>query len=124
MLAQMGAALQLEPDAPLPKDHPEISELQTARTGLIKAATQAKNQLAQQTLPMVRNMTRARIRQIEGQIAKLDAEIDTRIAACPKRVRKVQILQSIPPQIPLVSGPSLLGQFWSKCQKSGHSTFL
>ena len=27
MLAQMGAALQLEPDAPLPKDHHEIREL-------------------------------------------------------------------------------------------------
>ena len=96
MLAQMGAALQLEPDAPLPEDHHEISELQTARTGLIKAATQAKNQLAQQTIPMLRKMTCARIRQIKGQIAKLDTEIDAQIATCPKRARKVQILQSIP----------------------------
>ena len=50
----------------------------------------------QKTCARIRQI--APIFQIKVQIAKLDAEIDTRIAACPKRARKVQILQSIPPK--------------------------
>ena len=45
---------------------------------------------------MLRTMTRARIRQIEGQIAKLDVEIRTRLQACAMRKRSLDILQSIP----------------------------
>lgn len=96
MLAQMGAALGLVPDTPLPKDHHEIRELQTARNGLIKANTAAKNQLNQQKAAILRTMTRARIRQIERQIAKLDVEIRSRLQACEKRKRTLEIIQSIP----------------------------
>ena len=96
MLAQMGAALELVPDTPKDKDHSEIKELQTARNGLIKARTAAKNQLAQQRLALTKTLTRARLRQLEGQIAKLDAEIKSKLETCPKRKRKAEIIQSIP----------------------------
>lgn len=96
MLAQMGAALTLVPDQPRDKDYHEIRELQTARTGLIKAGTQAKNQLKQQRSNLLRTMTRARVRQIKTQIDKLDTEIRARIQACPERKRKIQIIESIP----------------------------
>ena len=96
MLAQMGAALRLEPDRPQAKDHHIIRELQTARTGLVKAKVQARNQLAQQTLSLTQGLTRARIRQIEGQIKKVDAEINARLEACPKRKQAFKIINSIP----------------------------
>ena len=96
MLAQMGAALKLVPDTPQPKDHQVIKELQTARNGLVKANTQAKNQLKQQSNPLIKTMTRARIRQIEGQISKLDKEISKRLKACPERKRIARIIESIP----------------------------
>ena len=96
MLAQMGAAFGLVPDQPRSEDHQEIRELQTARNGLIKAGTQAKNQLKQQKNAMLRAMTRARIRQIEAQVAKLDTEIRSRLEACPERKQKALIIKSIP----------------------------
>lgn len=96
MLAQMGAALGLEPDRPQEKDHHIIRELQTTRTGLVKAKVQARNQLAQQTLPLTQGLTRTRIRQIEGQIKKVDAEINARLAACAKRKQALEIIKSIP----------------------------
>ena len=96
MLAKMGAALELVPDRPQTKDHHIIRELQTARTGLVKAKVQARNQLAQQTLSLTQGLTRARIRQIEGQIRKIDAEIKTRLESCPKRKQALEIIKSIP----------------------------
>ena len=71
-------------------------ELQTARTSLIKAKTQAKNQFAQQHLALTKALTRARIRKIESQIDRFDTEIQARIETCPKRKRNAQIIKSIP----------------------------
>lgn len=96
MLAQMGSALELEPDTHLPEDIPDLKELQIARQALIKDQTRLKNRLQTQTLPLTRRQTKARLDQIARQLTQLDEEIETRLKACPKRAKAHRILLSIP----------------------------
>ena len=48
VLAQMGAAHALEPDAPVAKDRPVLRELQAARAALVKDKVRLQNQLDRQ----------------------------------------------------------------------------
>jgi transposase len=96
MPAQMGAVLELVPDTPQTEDHHIVRELQTVCTGLVKAEVQARNQLAQQKFTLTQTLTHARIRQIEGQIKKIDAEINTRLETCPNRKQALEIIKSFP----------------------------
>ena len=43
ILARMGAALNLEPDAPISENHFFLKDLQVARTGLVKERTRLRN---------------------------------------------------------------------------------
>ncbi len=96
MLAQMGVALSLEPDAPKAQDFHILKELQVARGGLIKDRTRVKNQIHQQSQPLTRQLSQERLEQIEAQIKELDAAIQAQIAQDETRARKLEILQSIP----------------------------
>lgn len=96
MLALMGAALDLVPDRPMDPDQRDLKEMQVARAGLVRDRTALTNRLATQHLPLTRRQTRARLTQIERQIAALDAELDARLGACPRRARAQEILVSIP----------------------------
>ena len=96
MLAGMGAALALEPDAPAPKDRPVLRELQSARTALIKDKVRAQNQLAQQRQPITRRLTSARLRQIKAQIDQIDTAIRSQIETCPKRASALALIETIP----------------------------
>ena len=49
ILAMMGAALDLEPDAVADKNQPALKELQVARTALIKDRTRLMNRLKEST---------------------------------------------------------------------------
>ena len=69
-LAQMGAALALQPDAPVRKDQHELKELQIARTALVKDRTRLLNRIKTQTLAVTKRRSRALLRQIEQSLAE------------------------------------------------------
>jgi len=96
MLAQMGRALELQPDVPLPEDQHELKELQVARTALVKDRTRILNRIKTQTLALTRRRSRAQLRQIERSLQEIEAEIKTRLRANDQRARAHDILCSIP----------------------------
>ena len=96
MLARMGAALALEPDAPVNEKLNELKDLQVARTGLIKERTRLHNRGHVQANPVLKRQTKARLTLVERQIAELDAEIARQIAQDQPTARKRQILCSVP----------------------------
>lgn len=96
MLADMGAALGLTPDLPVPQDQHELKELQIARQALIKDRTRLKNRLVTLELAFTRRQTKARLAQIERQITALDDVLKAHLKTCPRRARAHDILRSIP----------------------------
>lgn len=108
MLAEMGRALALEPDAPAAIDRPVLRELQAARTALVKDKVRAQNQLAQQHQPLTRKLTKARLRQIKTQIGQIDVAIRTQIETCPTRQRALTLIESIPGIGPVVANTMLI----------------
>jgi len=96
ILAAMGAALYLEPDAVVDNNQPALRELQVARTALIKDRTRLMNRQKTQTLTLTKRQTKARIEQIKRQLAEIEAALLQLLRQCPKRVRALDILCSIP----------------------------
>lgn len=96
VLAAMGDAFSLQPDQPASEDRHELKELQVARTALVKDRTRLLNRSKTQTLALLRKLTRDRLAQIERHLAKVEAEIRTRLRASPKAARAHDILCSIP----------------------------
>ena len=94
MLAKMGAALDLEPDQAVSQDHHDLKELQIERTALIKDRTRLKNRLQTQRLSLTRRQSKARLAQIERQLANIEGEIEKRLRQ--EKARSLDILQSIP----------------------------
>lgn len=96
VLARMAAVLDLAP-TPAPSETFRIlKELQIARQGLIKDRTVTKNRAKHLTLTLLKRQNAARLRQIESQLAALDAEIEARVSAAPDLAARREILVSIP----------------------------
>ena len=95
VLAEMGAAHGLEPDAPVAKDRAVLRELQAARTALVKDKVRLQNQLDRQQQRLTQKLTRRRLRQVVADIAELDHAIRTRLETCPDRKRALRLIQSI-----------------------------
>lgn len=96
MLARMGSALDLAPGRPSDKVQSELKELQVVRSSLNKDRTRLINRLKTLELAITRRLSKARLAQVERQIAELDIEIDARLRRCPQRARRCDILTSIP----------------------------
>ncbi|MFZ3585252.1 IS110 family transposase, partial [Loktanella sp. DJP18] len=96
VLAMMGAALDLVPDAPTDKDQPALKELQIARTALIKERTRLLNRSKTQSLAILKRQAKVRLEQIKRQLAELEAALLDLARQCPKRARAFDILCSIP----------------------------
>jgi len=96
MLARMGALLELEADKPTRKIIRDLKDMETARQALIRDRTAAKARLSVATLQLLRRQAALRLRQIERDIAKVDAAIETTIRADKSLSRKADILTSIP----------------------------
>ena len=102
-LARMGAALALEPDAPISEKLHDLRDLQVARTGLVKERTRLRNRGQVQTIPVLKRQTKARLALLERQISELDKEIAKHIADDQPTARKRDILCSIPGLGPIAS---------------------
>lgn len=96
MLAIMGDTFDLKPQAACSREAQALRDLQAARTGLIRDRTRLRNRLQVQDMALLKRQTRARLAQLERQIAELDAEIGQRIAAQETTARSREILCSIP----------------------------
>lgn len=96
MLAAMGDALDLAPDRPADENQRALKELQVARMALVKDRTRLKNRMKTQTLAITKRQTRARLMQIERQMAEIEGELQTLLRQCPHRARAYDILRSIP----------------------------
>jgi len=96
MLAQMGVALALEPDAPLSQSQRDLKELQIARMALVKDKTRLKNRLQTLILAFTLKQAKARLTLILRQLSDIEAEINACIAQDGATAHKRQILTSIP----------------------------
>ena len=90
-LARMGAALALEPDAPISEKLLDLRDLQVARTGLVKERTRLRNRGQVQTNAVLKRQTRTRLALVERQIAELNAAIAKHIAEDQPTARKREI---------------------------------
>jgi len=96
MLALMGAAFNLEPQAPCSKETLVLRDLHVARAGLIKDRTRLRNRAQTQDITLLKRQTKARLTQVERQVAELDAEIAALIEAHETTARNRDILCSMP----------------------------
>lgn len=95
-LARMGAALALDPDAPVSEKMHDLRDLQVARTGLVKERTRLRNRAHVQTSRVLKRQTRTRLALVGRQIVELNAEIAQLIAEDAAIARKREILCSVP----------------------------
>jgi transposase len=96
MLARMGALLDLEARPVRSSLLSDLKDLHMAREALVKARTAAKNRAKNLTLPILRRHNAAQLRQIERQMAAIEAEITVLVRADPDLARRFDILVSIP----------------------------
>ena len=96
MLARMGAAFDLAPQPSCSKEARVLRDLHFARTALIKDRTRLRNRIQTQDIAVLKRQTKARITQVERQIAELDAEIEALIEARETTARSRDILCSMP----------------------------
>jgi transposase len=91
-----GGAFALEPDLPATETRHILRELRAFRSGLIKDRTRIMSRHKTQTLPITRRQSKARLAQIDKQIAEIDIEIDRLIQSSDTMARSMEILRSIP----------------------------
>ena len=96
MLARMGSLLELQADKPKSEMLYNLKGMTTARQALIKDRTAAMARLATATHPLLRKQATRRLRQVDRDIAQIDAAIETTISADKALSEKVDILISIP----------------------------
>jgi transposase len=96
MLARMGAAFDLEHQAPCSKEILVLMDLHVARAGLIKDRTRLRNRAQIQDIALLKRQVKARLTQVERQIAELDPEIAALIQAHEATARNRDILCSMP----------------------------
>jgi len=96
MLARMGALLGLEARPVRGPTLNDLKDLHMAREALAKNRTAARNRSKNLVLPILKRQNAAQLRQIECQMAAIEAEIMARIKADPGLARRFDILVSIP----------------------------
>lgn len=96
MLALMGDALKLEPDAPISENQSILRELQTARSALSTERTRLRNRGHILRNTVLKRLNKARLALVERQIAELNVEISRHITSDVSLGRKREILCSLP----------------------------
>jgi transposase len=96
MLARMGAVLGLEARPVRDATLNILTDLHLARAALVKDRTAAKNRAKMITLALLKQHNAARLKQIDQQLAAIDAAIAAQISADPTLAARMAILVSIP----------------------------
>ncbi len=96
MLARMGELLKPRLTPPPCKTLQSLRELETARRGLIKERTAARNRTQSSSLPLLRRQQVKRLKLIETQLAAIDKAMLEIVKQDPELARRFQILISIP----------------------------
>ena len=109
MLARMGDRLELPPDPPASPVMRELQALQTARAGLVRDRIALIQRADAARLALLKRQTGRALRLVEAQLAEIEAEISTRIAADRQLARRQEILASIPGVGPRLSATLVVG---------------
>lgn len=96
MLARMGAAFNLAPQTPSSREARVLRDLHVARSGLIKDRTRLRNRAQTHDIAIRKRQTKARLVQVDRQIAELDSEIAALIETRKTTARSRDILCSMP----------------------------
>lgn len=96
VLARMGALLALKARPVRSERLGELKELHVAREALVKDRTAAKNRAKTLTLALLKRQNVRRLKQIEHQLAAIEAQITASLQAEPDLARRFEILTSIP----------------------------
>lgn len=96
MLARMGALLDLEARPVRSPTLNDLKDLHMAREALVKNRTAARNRAKTLTLAILKRHNAEQLRQIERQVAAIEAETMALIKADPQLARRFDILVSIP----------------------------
>ena len=96
MLARMGALLDLEARPVRCQTLNDLKDLHMAREALVKSRTAAKNRAKTLTLTILKRHNTEQLRQIERQMAAIEAEIMALIKANHDLAHRFDILVSIP----------------------------
>ena len=95
MLARMGARLALAPEPPISAALQELRDLQQARTALVRDRLRLPQRQQAARLPLLKRLVARSLREADRQIAAIEAEIETRIAADPDLAERRRILVSV-----------------------------
>ncbi|MBB3995668.1 transposase [Sulfitobacter undariae] len=93
MLAIMGDAFALKPDETAIKIQHDLKELRSFRAGLIKDRTSIR--LKTETLSITRRQSKARLAQVDKQIADINAEVERLISSSDTLAHSMKFLRSI-----------------------------
>jgi transposase len=96
MLARFGMALTPDLYIPISQELEDMRELLVARRALIKDQTAANNRSEGLQIALVKRQNATRQKQIETDIAAIDAELLARVAADEAMKQRFDILVSIP----------------------------
>lgn len=96
LLARMGAMLDMEASPLRDETMNDVRELHIARTALIKDQTVCRNRLSGARNTLVKAQLKAKMRQCEKQLSRLDGELKKRICEDVQLARQYEILLSIP----------------------------
>jgi transposase len=95
MLAVMGNAFVLQPDEPATKIQHDLRELRAFRSALVKDRTRIMSRLKGQTLSITCRQSKARLAQVDRQIAEINAAIGRLIHSSDRLAHSMKILRSI-----------------------------
>jgi transposase len=109
VLALMAQDLQPAAVAPAPQELEELQELHRVRQSAVDQRTALMNLLGETKGAFAQASLRRRIKALDGEIAKLEAETASRIKADGKLFRRYQILASIPGVGPVTATWLLVG---------------
>ena len=96
MLAKMGAAHALSPQPGTSQNQRDLKELHIARLALIKARTRVLNRRKILTMALLKRQAKALLKQLDAQIAQVDAAIEKLLKSTPDTARAIEIICSIP----------------------------
>lgn len=109
LLAILGESLAPEAQPPAPEALEELQELVAARQAAAAEATALVNRLGASATAFLKTELRRRIKSLQGHIARLEAEIEGRIAADPRLQRRYAIVRSIPGIGPVAATMLIIG---------------